>query len=406
MIADYFRMAIGNLRHRRLRSWLTMIGIFIGITAVVAIISLGQGLQAAINDQFAALGTNKIYVTPGSGFLSGGATAPKLTEKDRRTMERVPGVKDTLGFGYTSAKMTYKDQDNYALVMGITTQDGEEVWKDSWGDFLAAGRLIQKGDNSKAYLTYDYTLDKKVFPHRMQLYDNFYINNQSFQIVGFQKQVGNSGDDQTIYITADAYNRVFGTKVEDDYKNILIRVQDGADPAVVADNVKKALRNERGVKEGEEDFTLQTAEQLMESFNSILLIVQVVIIGIAAISLVIGGIGIMNTMYTAVVERTQEIGIMKAIGARNGDVLIIFLVEAGVLGLIGGAIGVALGLGIAKLTELAGALYIGTPYLRAWWSFGLIGGALLFSFLVGAVSGVAPAWQASRQKPVDSLRYE
>ncbi len=406
MIKDYFRMAVQNLSNRKMRSWLTMIGIFIGITAVVAIISLGQGLQVAINDQFAALGTNKIYVSPGSGFLSGGATAPKLTEKDRRTIERVPGVKDTLGFGYTSAKMTYKDQDNYALVMGITTQDGEEVWKDSWGDFLAAGRLIQKGDNSKAYLTYDYTLDKKVFPHRMQLYDNFYINNQSFQVVGFQKQVGNSGDDQTIYVTGDAFKRVFGTDLKDDYKQILIRVQDGADPALVADNVKKALRNERGVKEGEEDFTLQTAEQLMESFNSVLLIVQVVIIGIAAISLVIGGIGIMNTMYTAVVERTQEIGIMKAIGARNSDVLTIFLIESGMLGLVGGAIGVALGLGIAYAVQFLGGLYVGSPYLKAWWNWQLILGSLLFSFLAGALSGVAPAWQASKQKPVDSLRYE
>jgi len=406
MIADYFRMAIGNLSHRRMRSWLTMIGIFIGITAVVAIISLGQGLQAAIADQFASLGTNKIYVSPGSGFLSGGATAPKLTERDRRTIERVTGVKDTLGFGYTNAKMTFKDQDNYGLVMGVTLQDGEEVWKDSWGTNLMDGRLIQKGDNSKAYLTYDYTIDKKVFPHRMQLYDNFYINGQQFQVVGFQKQVGNSGDDQTVYLTADAYQRVFGTDLGDDYKNILIRVQDGANPTKVADDVKRALRNERGVDEGEEDFTLQTSEQLMESFNSIFLIVQVVIIGIAAISLVIGGIGIMNTMYTAVVERTNEIGIMKAIGARNSDVLFIFLIESGMLGLVGGMLGVGLGLGITKLTEVAGSLYIGTPYLRAWWSSGLIGGALLFSFLVGAVSGVAPAWQASKQKPVDSLRYE
>jgi len=406
MMKDYLKMAVGNLRHRKLRAYLTMVGIFIGITAVVAIISLGQGLQVAINEQFDALGTNKIYVSPGSGFLSGSATAPKLTEKDRRTIERIAGVRDTLGFGYTSAKMTYKDQDNYALVMGVTLQDGEAVWQDTWGSMLMDGRLIQKGDNSKAYLTHDYTKDKKVFDRHMSLFDKFTIKGRQFQVVGFQKQVGNSGDDQTVYLTADAYQHVFGERLEDDYKQILIRVQDAADPTAVAEDVKRALRNERGVDEGEEDFTLQTAEQLMESFNSVLLIVQVVIIGIAAISLIIGGIGIMNTMYTAVVERTNEIGVMKAIGARNRDILLIFLVESGMLGLIGGLIGVIIGIGISKLVEVIGAVVIGTPYLKAWWSWELIVAALVFSFLVGAVSGTAPAWQASRQKPVDSLRYE
>jgi putative ABC transport system permease protein len=111
-------------------------------------------------------------------------------------------------------------------------------------------------------------------------------------------------------------------------------------------------------------------------------------------------------MYTSVLERRREIGIMKAIGAKNRDVMVIFLIESGMLGLIGGAIGVLVGLGVAKLVEVIGGAVLGTNYIRAWWSWGLILGALAFSFLTGAVSGVAPAYQASKQKPVDSLRYE
>jgi putative ABC transport system permease protein len=114
----------------------------------------------------------------------------------------------------------------------------------------------------------------------------------------------------------------------------------------------------------------------------------------------------MNTMFTAVVERTQEIGIMKAIGARNSDVLSIFLIESGLLGLIGGIVGVLIGLGISYAVEVLGAAWIGTPYLKMWWSWGLIISALAFSFIVGALAGLFPAWKASMQKPVDSLRYE
>ncbi len=405
MIKDYFKMAVSSLTHRRLRSWLTMIGIFIGIAAVIAIISLGQGLQSAINDQFSSLGSDKIIITPGSSAL-GGATSVKLTDSDRKVIDQTLGVYRSVGLSYKSAKLTFKDNVAYGLAMGYTIEDGGDLWDSMMGGYLYEGRLLQKGDNFKVYLGYDYTQDNKVFPHGLKLGDKININGYDFQVVGFQKSLGNSGDDQAIHMTDAAYQRVFGEKVQDDYAEIIVQTEPGVAPATVADTIKKDLRRERGLKEGDEDFTIQTAQQLIDSFNSILLIVQVVIVGIAAISLVVGGVGIMNTMYTAVLERTTDIGVMKAIGARNSDIMIIFLIESGLLGLLGGLIGVVAGLLIAKTVEIFGTLYIGTPYLKAWWSWGLILGALAFSFLVGAASGVTPAWQASKQKPVDSLRYE
>ncbi len=406
MIRDYLRMALQSLTHRKLRSWLTMLGIFIGITAVVAIISLGQGLQVAIDDSFSELGTDKIFISPGTGELTAGSTAANLTEHDRRIIERVPGVQDTLGFTYKNARLSYKDEESVVLITGISLTDSERLYRDMFGLYLEQGRLLTKSDGFKAVLGYDYTRPKKLFTKAMRLGDRFTINNNSFKIVGFNEKLGNSADDQSIYVTSNAYTQIFGERVEEDYKTIIARVSAGADASLVGERIKRDLRNDRDRDEGDEDFTVQTPEEILGSFNTILLIVNVVIIGIAAISLLIGGIGIMNTMYTAVLERRREIGIMKAIGARNSDIMLIFLIEAGLLGLVGGAVGVAGGLAISKLVELFGSIALGTPYLRAWWSWPLIFGALAFSFLIGALSGLTPAWQASKQQPVESLRYE
>jgi putative ABC transport system permease protein len=166
------------------------------------------------------------------------------------------------------------------------------------------------------------------------------------------------------------------------------------------------LRRHRDLEEGKEDFVVQTPEQLIEGLNSVLNIVNAIVIGIAAISLIVGGIGITNTMYTAVLERTKEIGIMKSIGAKNGNILAIFLVESGLLGLAGGAIGVALGYAFSKLVEVAAAQFWASDILRANFPLWLLLGALAFSFLIGMIAGTTPAIQASKQKPVDSLRYE
>ena len=167
----------------------------------------------------------------------------------------------------------------------------------------------------------------------------------------------------------------------------------------------KRDRDEK-LKEKPKTFSVSTSEQLLETFGDILSVVQAVLVGIATISLLVGGIGIMNTMYTAVIERTKEIGTMKAVGARNSDILFIFLFESGLLGLVGGAIGIGIGIGLGKTAEYIASVSLGTDLLKAVFPWYLILGALTFSFLVGCISGVAPAYQASRLKPADALRYE
>lgn len=185
---------------------------------------------------------------------------------------------------------------------------------------------------------------------------------------------------------------------------VSVTVKDGFDVDAVAETIKKDLRRFRGEKEGEEDFSVTTSKQLIETFQSILGVITLFIIGIAAISLLVGGVGIMNSMYTSVLERTRDIGIMKAVGARNSDIIIIFLVESGVLGLTGGIAGVILGAILGKGAEIV-AVASGVGIFRSYITIELVAASLSFSFIIGALSGLFPALEASRLKPVDAFRY-
>jgi putative ABC transport system permease protein len=194
------------------------------------------------------------------------------------------------------------------------------------------------------------------------------------------------------------------TNSPDEYSLIVAQVVSENRIDAAKESIEKNLRSSRGVRERKEDFLVQTPGSLLDTFNTIIGGITAVLVGIAAISLVVGGIGIMNTMYTAVLERTREIGIMKAVGATNRAVMTIFLTESGLLGLAGGAIGVLLGWGLSQLVVFAGTAALGPGILSADISLPLVAGALAFSFLVGAIAGALPAYEASRLPPVEALR--
>ena len=184
-----------------------------------------------------------------------------------------------------------------------------------------------------------------------------------------------------------------------------LRSSPGQDPNLLAKKVKDRLMKFRGQKEGEEDFFVQTFEQAIETFTSIIFVLNGVLVLIAFVSIIVAAVNIMNTMYTSILERTQEIGIMKSIGAKNSFIVSVFVIESGILGLLGGVLGVLLGYSIAKFGGFL-AVYYGVPILQPAFPLWLIVGCLLFAFLVGAGSGLLPAIQASKLKPVDALRYE
>lgn len=405
MINDYLAIIFGSLKHRKLRSWLTMLGIFVGIAAVVSLISLGQGLQEAINEQFQKMGTNKIMVEAGGlsfGMPGSGISNEKLTEDDVKVIERVRGVDKVAKMVYKSANSEFHDEIKYPLIIGMPTDETKEVFEEMQSIEISQGRNLEDTDKYKVVIG-DLVEKGELFDDPVRLRDGININGKDFKVIGVLEPIGNPQDDKQLYIPYDTAVDLFEL---DEINVMIVQTIQGVDVNEVAEFIKKDLRRYRDVDEGEEDFRVQTFEQVMNSFNTIFSIVQAVVIGIAAISLLVGGIGITNTMYTSVLERTRDIGIMKAVGAKNSDILKLFLIESGTLGLIGGAIGIMIGIGISKLVEISIIKLYNIVYLKAYFPWYLILGALLFSFLVGSISGVMPARQASRMKPVDALRYE
>lgn len=402
MFIDFAKFSFEGIKKRRLRSFLTMIGIFIGIAAVVSLISLGQGLQNTIEEQFQQLGGDKIIVMPG-GQNFGAFASEEITTQDLEVVEDTEGVDLVTETVFRTEAVKYKDEPQSIFVIGMETDETSKIFTDISGFEAEKGRFLKNGDKYKVMVGWRHW-NEDLYEDSVRLRDKLEINGYKLEVVGLVKKIGNPQDDAQIYIPIETAREIFDA--EDEIDAVYAQVKKGYIPDEVAEEIKENLRDFRNEDEGEESFSVQTFANILDTFNNIFGIVQAVIIGIAAISLIVGGIGIMNTMYMSVMERTREIGVMKAIGAKNSHILTIFLIESGIYGFIGGGIGVLIGVGIAKLVEFGATQYMGTELLQASISFTLIGGALLFSFVVGAISGLAPSYRASKLKPVEALRYE
>ncbi|MCX8202477.1 MAG: ABC transporter permease [Candidatus Micrarchaeota archaeon] len=395
----YLNLALRTFRHKPTRSWLTVIGIFIGITALIALISVGQGLQETIDKQFSMLNPNALYIFPGSGFygiLAATVGSVQMTDHDIKVIQKVNGIEKVAGFAAVLAGIESGSEIKYAFLIGY--EPSEISLREISSISIEKGRELQTSDGYKAVVGWLYA-NGDVFKKKLTVGDEITIKGKKFTIVGIAERVGSEEDDKQVYIPLSTMKEIYG---DIGYMTIWATVKETYPIETVAERVKVALRKDRGLKEGEEDFTVQTPQQLYETYGAVISIVQIIVIGIAAISLVVGGIGIMNTMYTSVLERTREIGIMKAVGARNRDIMIIFLIESGILGLVGGALGIGAGILISKGIETI-TLQTGYPF-GASTPLWLIIGALAFSFIVGSVSGLLPAMQAARMKPAESLR--
>ncbi len=403
MIRDYIVLGIRNLKKRKLRSWLTMLGIFISIATIFVLVSMSVGLQNAVTEEFRAFGTDKFFIQPGgqiAGPGSGGAA--ELTISDINTIERVSGVKDISYDAVGNAEVTFRSEKRFLQVIGYPL-DKSKVLEEAGSYEASQGKLLQRGDVGKVMLGSKYG-EGTVFKIPISEGNNILINGVSFKVKGILKTIGNPVDDKLIYMSLDDFKTLYNNT--DRVDQVIVQINPGADVKEVAKRVEKKLLSTRGVTEDTKDFAILTPEELLNSFGSILDIITLFLTAVAGISLIVGGVGIMNTMYTSVLERTKEIGVMKAVGARNADILIIFLIESGLLGMLGGTIGVLLGWGISELISLIANSILGTDLLQAAAPWYLFVGCLAFAFVVGAVSGVLPAWQASKVRPVKALRYE
>ncbi len=401
MLKEYVRFTISNIAARKKRSMLTILAIVIGIAAVVALISLGYGLQNTIDEQFELMGTDKLMIMPGDLMSTFMGSGTEFTQHELDIVQRVNGIKVAGAMIYKVARVEFRGDTKYTYVSGIPTDETREVIESMQNFNVVEGRDLKESDTNAAIVGY-LVVNNGFFEKNPEVGDKIDVEGRSFKIVGVMGRIGNEGDDTQLLIPLDTAREVFD---EPDKIDIIIaQTEDGYDPGSVAEDVSEALRKDRSLKKGEEDFTVQTSEQLMDTFSSIFSLVLMVVIGIAAISLLVGGIGIMNTMYMSILERTREIGVMKSIGAMNKDVLTIFLIESGFLGLFGGAVGCAIGIGIAKAVELVISQQFIALKTAVTWE--LIAGALLFSFIIGIISGFLPARRAAKMDPVVALRYE
>ncbi len=404
MLADLFTYALRNLKKRRLRSWLTILGILIGIAAVVSLISLGQGLEDAITDQFSTLGANRITIQPqGAGFGPPGlGSAVTLTEDDRRVVERATGVSGAAGRILRPVTVEYNRRSRTQFLASLPEDRAQRAVVEQFlNPVPAQGRLLSPDDRGRIHIGSNFAEESR-FGIPVEVGRQLTINGHRFTVVGILERTGTPQSDSSIIMNEQDVRRILN--LTNEYSFIVAMTERAEDVSFVQEEITRDLRRSRGVREREEDFTVETSEDVLRTFQDILGIVTAVLAGIAAISLLVGGIGIMNTMYTAVVERTREIGVMKSIGATKKQIQTIFLIESGLLGLVGGIIGVLLGIGLAQLVELIAAQALGPNVLQASTPLWLILSALTFSFVTGMASGVFPAKRAAELPATEALR--
>ena len=365
MSTEYLKLAVGNLAHRKTRSILTMIGIIIGIAAVIALISLGQGLETAVKTQFSALGSDRLIIqAKGANFGPPGQNAAAtLTKDDLEVVQRAQYVRVAAGRLLKPATVEFNNREETLFLGSMPDSSAEEraVVEEITKSKVAQGRLLDINDRNKVVVGRNWGRDNS-FGRPIAPGQKLIINGIAFEVVGVLEATGNPGFDRALFVNEQAMRDAVDEP--DEYSIITAKTDSDQLVGLAADAVTRDLRRHRDVKEREEDFTVQTSAQLLETVFVIIGVIQAVLVGIAGISLIVGGIGIMNTMYTSVLQRRREVGIMKAIGATNANILTIFLLEAAILGVIGGAIGTVLGIGLAKAVEYVASYGIPSIVMR------------------------------------------
>lgn len=406
MMKDYFLLAFKNLKKRGIRSWLTLLGIFIGVAAVVSLISLGSGLKVAVNSQFNIGSTQVITVQAGgiSGYGPPGSGAVKpLTTEDANAIGQISSVQASIPREIRTVGMEYNNKETFTFAATVPDNSQGDNYMYSIADIKTdSGKLIYQGDRGVIVIGNNLADGtKNGFERNLKVGDKVQINGKDFRIQGILSKQGSFIIDNAILINEKDLQNLLGYGNQVDI--IEVKVSDQSLMNQTQNSIESLMRQRRNVKVGEEDFEVTTPQASLNSVNQILFGIQIFIIIIASISIVVGAIGIANTMMTSILERKKEIGVMKAIGARNEQIFYQFLIEAGLLGLAGGIIGIIIGSGVGYAGTAALNSFIGSS-AQPQISLVLILSAVLGSFLIGSIAGLVPAMRAANQNPVEDIR--
>lgn len=401
---DLLSYSLSNIAHRQLRSYLTVLGIVIGIASIVALIAIAQGLTDSINDQLSQLGSRYVAIVPGDitkmATFSADPTRPPSTGKlflnDQRRIERVPGVDLVSSVISARADAQFKGE---AASLSLTGVEPELFGQTTLLE-IGQGRFLSGTDKYAVVVGYGLA-NKAIFKNEISAGSVIRLGAEGtpYRIVGVLKKGVNSQADGAAYVPLDDARKLAGdTLADNEVTAIRLTVKEGFDYNDTVQQIDYELMSAHGVKEDEKDYSIVTSDFVVKQVGQITGLLTLFLGGIAGISLVVGGVGIANTMFMSVIERTKEIGTLKAVGASRRDILSLFLVESAIIGLVGGIVGTALGVVVAlAVKEFGGPATVN-------WGLGVF--AIVFSLVVGIVSGYVPARRGASFSPIDALREE
>ncbi|MGC9445173.1 MAG: ABC transporter permease [Candidatus Methanospirareceae archaeon] len=394
---DKVLMAYRSIRERRTRSILTILGIAVGIAAIVSLVSVGFGMEEAITGELTMF-ADLISVVPGKLSATTYVEQGSFTDRDIKDLQRIPGIKDITAMTFDAAEVEFRNKRTPIYIMGGDTKELGSFYVDPVG--LKEGRWLRENDY-KACVIGD-RVANDFFDDPVSVNDKLIINGEKFIVIGVFEKASTlyaADVDPYIFLNLRAAKDVLQS---DDVKYIMVRVYNIDDAEEIADEVEETINDNHGL----EDFaTAITMGSALEQIGSVFSILRGVLVGIAAIALVVASIGIMNTMLMSVMERTHEIGVMKAIGAKSSDVLSLFLLESGIVSIMGGVIGCVLGVLLARIISLVASSALGIEFAAGVRVMVLLAG-MVVAISVGMLSGFYPARKASRMSPVEAVRYE
>lgn len=404
MLWNAFSIALREIRRNLMRAFLTVLGIIIGVAAVITMVTLGQATTEAVKGQISSLGSNLLVLRPGMGFgpRSASAGVPNFTLRDVDALEdQVPGIAAIAPVTTSSLSTIYLQNARRTSVTGTTPP---YFYINKWT--LADGRFFDDSDyrTGKAVCIIGHTVKTNLFGDTDPLGMKLRLGKASCEIIGILAPKGQSGmgdqDDTVIVPLTTLQRRLVGRTSSREVSQITISAEDGASSDVLIGDITSLMRQRRNLQPNEEsNFNVFDTRQIAETLSSSTQMMTTLLAAVAGVSLMVGGIGIMNIMLVSVTERTREIGIRLAIGARAREVLLQFLVEAITLSSVGGLIGILLALGLCfSLAQIIQVTFVFDPKIN------LI--AFLFSTAVGVLFGFTPARRAASLDPIEALRHE
>jgi putative ABC transport system permease protein len=403
-LKESFFTALSALLANKLRALLTMLGIIIGVAAVITMIAIGEGAQKAVIDRIQSLGTNLLFVSPGAQRGGGVVviqfgTSMRLKNQDTEALKaKVPAAEAIVPEMSRQAQVKYLNRNWSTRIIG-TVPEYEDVrsFKAVYGRYFSHAEEL----GVAKVCVIGQTIVDNLFPSSDPLGQTIRIAGESFEVVGVLESKGQSGfqnpDDQIVVPLSTAQRRLFGV---DYLSQITAKVVSDQKMDEAFLDIERVLRREHKIREDQDnDFTIRNQADIIQTFQETQQTFTFLLAGIAAVSLLVGGIGIMNIMIVSVTERTKEIGVRKAIGARRQDIMWQFLIESVVMSVIGGLLGIGLGILASYLITTYGNL---SPMI----SLNSITVSFLFASFVGVFFGIYPAWKAANSNVIDALRYE